>query len=105
VGGEAPVTPVSSLDSSCLNPSYKPCDNSTCFTCGKDGHKAIDCPEKKIVRGEAHIAEAHRRDVEDEDTRSGKLLTVHKVLLTPEKGVEDTAQRTRLFRTMCKTKV
>jgi len=27
VGGEAPVTPVLSLDSSCLNPSYKPCDN------------------------------------------------------------------------------
>jgi hypothetical protein len=29
---------------------------------------------------------------------------VHKVLLTPEKEVEDTAQRTRLFRTTCKTK-
>jgi hypothetical protein len=27
MGGEAPVTPVLSLDSSCLNPSYKPCDN------------------------------------------------------------------------------
>jgi hypothetical protein len=29
---------------------------------------------------------------------------MHKVLLTPEKEVENTAQRTRLFRTMCKTK-
>jgi hypothetical protein len=27
VGGEAPVTPVLSLDSSYLNLSYKPCDN------------------------------------------------------------------------------
>jgi hypothetical protein len=36
--------------------------------------------------------------------RSGRSLTVHKVLLTPEKEVEDTAQRTRLFRTTCKTK-
>jgi hypothetical protein len=27
VGGEAPVTPVSSLDSSYFNLSYKPCDN------------------------------------------------------------------------------
>jgi hypothetical protein len=27
VGGEAPVTLVLSLDSSHLNPSYKPCDN------------------------------------------------------------------------------
>jgi hypothetical protein len=27
VGGEAPVTLVSSLDSSSLNLSYKPCDN------------------------------------------------------------------------------
>jgi hypothetical protein len=29
---------------------------------------------------------------------------VHKVLLTPEKEVESSAQRTRLFRTTCKTK-
>jgi hypothetical protein len=27
VGGEAPVTPVSTLDSSYFNLSYKPCDN------------------------------------------------------------------------------
>jgi hypothetical protein len=45
-----------------------------------------------------------RRDLEDEDTRSGSSLTVHKVLLKPEKEVEDTAQRIRLFRTTCKTK-
>jgi hypothetical protein len=76
----------------------------TCFTCGKDGHKAVDCPDRKMDRGESHITEAQRRDVENEDTRSGKSLTVHKVLLTPEKEVEDTAQRTRLFRTTCKTK-
>jgi hypothetical protein len=76
----------------------------TCFTCGKDGHKAIDCPDRKMDRGEAHITEAQRRDVENEDTGSGKSLTVHKVLLKPEKEVEDTAQRTRLFRTTCKTK-
>jgi hypothetical protein len=29
---------------------------------------------------------------------------MHKVLLTPGKEVEDSAQRTRLFRTTCKTK-
>jgi hypothetical protein len=29
---------------------------------------------------------------------------MHKVLLTPEKEVEDTAQRSRLFRTTCKPK-
>jgi hypothetical protein len=76
----------------------------TCFTCGKDGHKAVDCPERKMDRGNAHVAEAQRRDVEDEDAGSGKSLTVHKVLLKPEKEVEDTAQRCRLFRTTCKTK-
>ena len=57
-----------------------------------------------MERGEAHIAEAQRRDVENEDTGSGKSLRVHKVLLTPEKEVEDTAQRTRHFKTTCKTK-
>jgi len=31
VGGEAPVTPVSSPDSSSLDLSYKPCDNRTNF--------------------------------------------------------------------------
>jgi hypothetical protein len=76
----------------------------TCFTCGKDGHKVVDCPERNMDRGNAHVAEAQRRDVEDEDTGSGKSLTVHKVLLKPEKEVEDTAQRCRLFRTTCKTK-
>jgi hypothetical protein len=64
----------------------------------------MDCPDRKMDRGKAHVAEAKRRDVEDEDTRSGKSLTVHKVLLKPEKEVEDTAQRCRLFRTTCKTK-
>jgi hypothetical protein len=76
----------------------------TCFTCGKDGHKAVDCPERKMDRGNAHVAEAQGRDAEDEDAGSGKSLTVHKVLLKPEKEVEDTAQRCRLFRTTCKTK-
>jgi hypothetical protein len=42
--------------------------------------------------------------MEDEDTGSGKSLTVHKVLLNLEKEVEDTAQRCRLFRTTCNTK-
>jgi hypothetical protein len=63
----------------------------TCFTCGKDGHKSFECPEKKKDTGEAHITEAQRCDVEDEETGSGKSLMVHKVLLTPEKEVEDTA--------------
>jgi hypothetical protein len=76
----------------------------TCFTCGKDGHKAVDCPDRKLDRSETHVAEAQRHDVEDEDTGSGKSLTVHKALLKPEKEVDSSAQRCRLFRTTCKTK-
>jgi hypothetical protein len=30
----------------------------TCFTCGKNGHKSYECPEKKKDIGEAHITEA-----------------------------------------------
>jgi hypothetical protein len=33
VGGEAPVTPVSTLDSSYFNLSYKPCDNTHLEVC------------------------------------------------------------------------
>jgi hypothetical protein len=46
----------------------------TCFTCGKDGHKAIDCPNRKKERGENHIAKAQRRDVETEGAENGSSL-------------------------------
>jgi hypothetical protein len=59
----------------------------TCFTCGKDGHKAVDCLDRKMDRSEAHITEALRRDAENEDADSGRSLRMHKVLLAPEKEV------------------
>jgi hypothetical protein len=76
----------------------------TCFTCGKDGHKAVDCPDRNMDGGKAHIAEAQRRDDRDESAGSGESLTVHKALLKPEKEVDSSAQRCRLFWTTCKTK-
>jgi hypothetical protein len=76
----------------------------TCFTCGKDGHKAVDCPERKMDRGKTHIAEAQKRDVESEDADSGRSLGMHKILLKPEKEVESPVQRSRLFRTACTAK-
>jgi hypothetical protein len=42
--------------------------------------------------------------VEAEDVEGGRLLMMRKVLLTPEKEVESSIQRTRLFWTTCKTK-
>jgi hypothetical protein len=45
-----------------------------------------------------------RWDVEAEDVEGGRSLMMRKVLLTPEKEVESSVQRTRLFRTSCKTK-
>jgi hypothetical protein len=76
----------------------------TCFTCGKNGHGSFECPDKNKDIREAHIAEAQRSDVENEDIEGGRSLMMQKVLLTPGKEVEDSAQRTRLFRTACKTK-
>jgi hypothetical protein len=75
-----------------------------CFTCGKNGHKSFECPEKNKDIGEAHITEAQKHDTEMEDAEGGRPLGMHKVLLTPEKEVENSAQRTRLFITACKTK-
>jgi hypothetical protein len=62
--------------------------------------------------GTGHLSVKRRRNTEEKLTslrRRGvmvrmKSLTVHKVLLTPEKEVEDIAQRTKLFITTCKTK-
>jgi hypothetical protein len=76
----------------------------TCFTCGKNGHKSYECPNKKKESGETHIVEAQRRDVEAEDIEGGRSLMMRKALLTPKKDVESSVQRTRLFRTACKTK-
>jgi hypothetical protein len=76
----------------------------TCFTCGKSGHKSFECPKKNKDSREAHITEAQKHDAENEDAESGRSLGMHKVLLKIEKEVEDTAQRSRLFRTTCKTR-
>jgi hypothetical protein len=76
----------------------------TCFTCGKDRHKVVDCPDRKMDRSEAHITEAQRRDAENEDADSGRSLGMHKNLLTPEKEVESVVQRRGLFRTVCTAK-
>jgi hypothetical protein len=45
-----------------------------------------------------------RHDVESEDAEGRRSLMMQKVLLTPKKEVESSVQRTRLFRTACKTK-
>jgi hypothetical protein len=45
-----------------------------------------------------------RRDVESEDADNERSLGMHKILLTPEKEVERSVQRRRLFRTACTTK-
>jgi DNA-directed RNA polymerase subunit N (RpoN/RPB10) len=29
-----------------------------CFTCGKNGHKSYECPDKKKEEGQTHIDEA-----------------------------------------------
>jgi hypothetical protein len=76
----------------------------TCFTCGKNGHKSYECPDKKKEGGETHITEAQRQNVEAEDAEGGRLLMMRKALLTPEKEVESSVQRNRLFQTACKTK-
>jgi hypothetical protein len=76
----------------------------TCFTCGKNGHNSFECPEKKRDGGEDQITEAQKWDVEAEDAEGGRSLMMRKVLLTPEKEVESSVQRTRLFRTAFKTK-
>jgi hypothetical protein len=75
-----------------------------CFTCGKNGHKSYECLDKKKEGGEAHIAKSQRWNVEEEDVEGGRSLMMRKVLLTPEKEVENPVQRNKHFRTTCKTK-
>ena len=69
----------------------------TCFTCRKNGHKSYECPSKNKEEGETHIAEAQRQDVEAEDAEGRRSLMMRKVLLTPEKEVENPVKRNNLF--------
>jgi hypothetical protein len=46
----------------------------TCFICAKNGHKAVDCPDRRKDGGEAHITQAQRRDAEEEDVEDGKVV-------------------------------
>jgi hypothetical protein len=68
------------------------------------GTSLMNVQIKKKEEGETHIAEAQRRNVEVEDVEGGRSLMMRKVLLTPEKEVESSVQRNRLFQTTCKTK-
>jgi hypothetical protein len=73
-----------------------------CFVCGKTEHKYFECSDRKRDGGgEAHISEAQRRNV---DAEVGRSLMMRKILLKPEKEVENPVQRNSLFRTACKTK-
>ena len=75
-----------------------------CFVCGKIGHKSYGCPDKKKEGGETHISEAQGWNVEAEDVEGRRSLMMRKVLLTPEKEVENPMQRNSLFWTACKTR-
>jgi hypothetical protein len=44
---------------------------------------------KKEMEEEAHISEAQRRIVEAEDAEGGRSLMMRKILLNPEKEVEN----------------
>jgi hypothetical protein len=75
-----------------------------CFTCGNNGHKSYEHPDKNKESGETHIIKEQRQNVEAEDDEGGRSLMMRKFLLTPEKEVESPIHRNRLFRTACKTK-
>jgi hypothetical protein len=63
-----------------------------------------ECPEKKKERGEAHILEVQRGNVEAEEAEDGTSLMMRKVLLKPEAEVKKPVERNSLFGTACKTK-
>jgi hypothetical protein len=58
----------------------------------------------KEGRGEAHISEGQKRDVEEESAENGTSLMLKKVILKLEPEIENPVQRNNLFRTACKTK-
>jgi hypothetical protein len=80
-----------------------------CYDFGKPGHMSWECPEKKNagVR-ETHISKVQQRNMEmemkAEAVEEGRSLMVRKVLVNPEKEVQEPIQRNNLFITSCKTR-
>jgi hypothetical protein len=72
--------------------------------CGKNGKKSYEYLDKKKEGGETHISKAQRKNVEAKDFEDRRSLVMRKVLLMPEKEVENPVQRNSLCRTTCKTK-
>jgi hypothetical protein len=62
-----------------------------CYTCRKEGHKSWECPDRKREGGESHIAKA-KKHVEVEVVEGGRNLMMRKVLLKPEKELEEPVQ-------------
>jgi hypothetical protein len=61
-----------------------------CFFCGNIGHKSWESPDRKRDGGgKNHISEVQRRNVEVEDEEGGRSLVMRKILLKPEKEVEN----------------
>jgi hypothetical protein len=75
-----------------------------CFVYGKNEHNSYECPDKKKEDGETHITKAQGWNVEAEDVEGKISLMMTKVLLTPQKEVENPTQRNSLFQIACKTK-
>jgi hypothetical protein len=76
-----------------------------CYAGGKTGNMSWECPEKKKYGGgEAHISEAHKRNVEEEKIEEGMSIMMSKFLIKPEKEAKEPVQRNSMFRTSCKTK-
>jgi hypothetical protein len=74
------------------------------FVYGENGHKSYECPERKKEDGETHSDKEQGWNVEAEDAEGGRSLMMRKVLLKPEKEVENPSRRNKLFQTACKTK-
>jgi hypothetical protein len=74
------------------------------FVCGKIRHKSYEFPDKKKDGGQTHISKAQGQNVEAEFVEGRRSLMMRKVLLKPEKELENSTQRNSLFRTSCKTK-
>jgi hypothetical protein len=81
-----------------------------CFSCNKYvGHRSYECPENPSKnQGSAHIVQDDEESVEspshEDAPEVGESLLMKRVLLKPNKEIQEPAQRKTLFRTTCKTK-
>lgn len=120
IGNEVQAASKSAPGSGAANLKTEVGGPSSCFTCGKPGHRYRDCPRRqpdaRVAFGYADHEEDYFDDAlqpvydreeeverEEIEPEVGESLVIHRVLTTPKADLKEDWPRSSIFKTRCKS--